>query len=152
VLGVLSALPLVQIGNFCCCLWVICGGVVAAGFLQQSQSSPITTGEGAFVGFLAGILGTVIYVALSVPINALTAPYVHAVGERLLDSADFSPQFRAQFRAFLENSDNPGTVLRIVASIAELFVITIFSTLGGLLGAVIFRKKAPPAVIDVPPA
>ena len=30
VMGVLSALPLISAGNFCCCMWVISGGLVAA--------------------------------------------------------------------------------------------------------------------------
>ena len=29
-IGVLSALPLVNAGNCCCCLWVLCGGALAA--------------------------------------------------------------------------------------------------------------------------
>ncbi len=38
VLGVLSALPIVSIGNVCCCLWVISGGVLAAYLLQRNQA------------------------------------------------------------------------------------------------------------------
>ena len=45
VLGVLSGLPLVNMGNACCCLWVIAGGVIAAYLLQQRQSVPITSGD-----------------------------------------------------------------------------------------------------------
>jgi hypothetical protein len=29
VMGVLSALPIVSAGNWCCCLWVVSGGLVA---------------------------------------------------------------------------------------------------------------------------
>jgi hypothetical protein len=29
-IGVLSALPLVNLGNCCCCLWVLVGGGLAA--------------------------------------------------------------------------------------------------------------------------
>ena len=54
-MGVLSALPLVAAGNLCCCLWVVSGGVVAAYLLQQNQSAPITPGDGALVGLLAGV-------------------------------------------------------------------------------------------------
>jgi len=32
-----------------------------------------------------------------------------------------------------------------------LCVGALFSTLGGLLGALIFKKQTPPGVIDVPP-
>src|SRR5207247_2299037 len=40
VSGVLSALPIVQAGNICCCLWIILGGVAAAFVLQQRQPTP----------------------------------------------------------------------------------------------------------------
>ena len=46
----------------------------------------------------------------------------------------------------------PGA-LRIAFGFMFMLVLgAIFSTLGGLLGAVIFGKKEPPGVIDVPPS
>ena len=41
---------------------------------------------------------------------------------------------------------------RVVALMFGLFVGAIFSTLGGVLGAMIFKTDTPPGVIDVPPA
>ena len=61
-MGVLSALPLINAGNVCCCLWVVSGGVVAAYVLQQNQTAPITPGDGALVGLLAGLIGAVRHV------------------------------------------------------------------------------------------
>jgi uncharacterized BrkB/YihY/UPF0761 family membrane protein len=40
----------------------------------------------------------------------------------------------------------------IVGLMLWLFVGGVFSTLGGLLGALIFKKQTAPGVIDVPPA
>ena len=37
-IGVLSSLPLVNIGNVCCCLWVVVGGLLTV-YLQQ-QNTP----------------------------------------------------------------------------------------------------------------
>ena len=48
--GVLSGLPVINIGNICCCLWVIVGGAVAAYMLQQKREVPINAGDGAAVG------------------------------------------------------------------------------------------------------
>ena len=39
-IGVLSALPIINIGN-CCCLWVIGGGVLATYLMQQNHPYPI---------------------------------------------------------------------------------------------------------------
>ncbi len=56
-MGVLSALPIISAGNLCCCLWVVSGGAVAAYILQQNQPTPLTPGDGAVIGLLAGIVG-----------------------------------------------------------------------------------------------
>ena len=49
-IGVLSALPIVQVGNCCCCLWVVTGGVLAAYLRQQQSPYAIPASEGALVG------------------------------------------------------------------------------------------------------
>ena len=48
-IGVLSALPIINIGN-CCCLWVIGGGVLATYLMQQNHPYPIAAADGALVG------------------------------------------------------------------------------------------------------
>src|SRR5436190_23965148 len=85
VMGVLSALPIVSVGNACCCLWVVSGGVVAAYVLQQNQPAPITPADGALVGLLAGVFGAVVVTALSIPINLLVGPSERRMLERVLD-------------------------------------------------------------------
>ena len=40
VIGVLSGLPFVNIGNCCCCLWVVAGGVLTV-YLQQQARNPV---------------------------------------------------------------------------------------------------------------
>jgi hypothetical protein len=147
VLGVLSALPVVQVGNLCCCLWVISGGVVAAAWLQQRQPTPITPGDGALVGVFAGLIGTVIYLLLSIPINALMAPYMRVLAERLASTGNLPPQFREMLSDPLRM--RPAVI--VLDFMAHLFLDTFFSTLGGLIGAVLFKKKTPPGVIDVAP-
>src|SRR6266496_5768116 len=66
VMGVLSALPIVSVANACCCLWIVSGGLIAAYVLQQNQTGPITPGDGALVGLLAGLCGALVKVVLSI--------------------------------------------------------------------------------------
>ncbi len=56
-IGVLSALPIISVGNCLCCMWVIGGGVLAAYLLQQNQAAPISSSDGAMTGLLAGLVG-----------------------------------------------------------------------------------------------
>jgi hypothetical protein len=154
VMGVLSALPFVSAGNFCCCLWVIGGGVVAAYVLQQNQSTPITPGDGALVGLLAGLAGAFIEVAVSIPISLVVGPLERALTTRVLDMAgNMPPEFQEVLQRI--NREGPSGAWFIVAHVLGLMmwlcVGAVFSTLGGLLGAAIFKKNLPPGTIDATP-
>jgi hypothetical protein len=154
VMGVLSALPIVSVGN-CCCLWVVSGGLVATYVMQQNQPAPITPGEGALVGLLAGMIGAVVMTALSIPIGLLVGPMERRLVERVLEmTGNMPPEIRDALERY---SREGGAAVSVLASIVSfmfwLCVGAIFSTLGGLLGAALFRKAPPPpGVIDVPPA
>jgi hypothetical protein len=152
VMGVLSGLPLISGGNLCCCLWLVSGGAIAAYFLQQNQTAPITAADGAMVGLLAGIIGACVYLVVSIPVAVLMAPFEQRMMERIMDSMENVPP---QFRSLA--GGGAGQPLRIairtVVGFGFMLVLgAIFSTLGGLLGAAIFARKSPPGIIDVPPA
>ena len=157
VIGVLSSLPIIAAGNLCCCLWVVSGGLVAAYVLQQQQPTPITQADGALAGLLAGIFGAFVYLVLSIPITFLVAPMERQIVQRVLEnSGNMPPEFREMLERY-SGGDVRVTLaahaVRLTVSlIVMLFLGAIFSTLGGLLGAVFFRKPQPPAVIDVPPS
>jgi len=156
VLGVLSALPIVYIGNACCCLWIITGGVVAAYVLQQETTTPITPSDGALVGLLAGLTGAVVHLVLSIPIDIVMAPLERSIAGRLLGAAGSMPsEMRDMIEQAVRRSEEGGIgillVRRVGVFVAMLFIGALFSTLGGLLGALVFKKETPPGVIDVPP-
>src|SRR4029453_9142485 len=85
-IGVLSALPLGNAGNCCCCLWVICGGALAAYLRQQNSRVQFEAAEGARVATMAGAIGGVIATVLSIPFQMLVGPYQRQVMERILSS------------------------------------------------------------------
>ena len=147
VTGVLSALPIISAGNLCCCLWIISGGVVAAYVLQQNQPAPIDQGDAALVGLLAGLVGALVYLILSIPITFLIAPMQHRLLARLAETAGrMPPEFLEYVRGYV------GGVLGLtIGFLFMLFLGAIFSTVGGVLGAVVFRKSLPPGTVDVPP-
>jgi hypothetical protein len=146
VLGVLSALPIVNVGNACCCLWVVGGGLAAAYLLQQNQDEPITPGDGALVGVLAGVAGAAIYSIISIPIDIVMAPVERAMIQRVLDmSGTIPPNVRDTLERVSGQQADMGLAFivmrRVVSFLFMLFVGGIFSTLGGLLGAVLFKKQ-----------
>jgi hypothetical protein len=146
VFGVLSALPVV---DTCCCLWMVCGGMAAAYLTQQGRPEPIQLGDGALAGLLAGVAGAVIYAVTSLPVQFVTAPIRRRLVEGLIDSAAELPP---ELRQFLDGFGADGGVGSLFLGLVLMFPLmlilgSIFSTLGGLLGALIFRStpKALPA-------
>ena len=117
--------------------------------MQQNQPFPIALGDGALAGLLASVVGTVVWAILYVPLQAVTGVWQRQFAERLLDSAGDLPP---NFRDILENSQGPGH-LAIGLVIGFLFMLVAggaFTTLGGLVGALLFKKDPPPQ-LDPPP-
>lgn len=151
LLGVLSALPIINLGNVCCCLWVLTGGAVAAYLLQQNQAAPITPGDGATVGLLAGVIGSVVQFVISIPLSLVMGPLQGRMMERIVENAGDVPE---NVRPFMEAMRSGG--FSVIGAIFGFFIFLvlalIFSTLGGLLGAVLFKKKGPEVLPpDMPP-
>lgn len=147
VLGVLSALPIISAGNLCCCLWLVSGGVIAAYVLQQNETAPITYGDGALIGLLAGLCGAFVYLILSIPITFLVAPMQRELLQHLLERTNgMPPELRDYVGSYIS-----GTLGIALNFIFMLVMGAIFATLGGLLGAVIFRKPLPPGQVTVTP-
>jgi hypothetical protein len=153
-IGVLSALPVINAGNCCCCLWVVAGGALAAYLLQQNQPDPISTGDAAVAGLMAGLVGAVIGTLLAIPFNMLTMPLMQSMVEQFQQNAEDLPdELRGVFEGFSKGASgrSPGAaiVFGVLGFLFTLVVDTIFATLGGVLGAAMFRRK--PSVLDAPP-
>ena len=154
VMGVLSALPIISAANACCCLWVVSGGVIAAYLFQQNRTTPITPADGALVGLLAGLTGAFVRVVVAIPIDILVAPMEQAMLQRMMDMGTFPPEARDILERYGRSGATGGAYFilsRLVGLMFWLFVGGVFSTLGGLLGALIFKTQTPPGVIDIPP-
>jgi hypothetical protein len=144
VMGVLSSLPGVSLGNCCCCAWLVTGGLVAAYLLQSGSLQPITLGDGALVGLLAGLFGAVVNLIISVPVNMITGPFQQRILQRLAES---QPNLPENIQEMVNNIGAGG--VSIVGAILAFFMMivlgAIFSSLGGLLGAFFFKKNVAPA-------
>jgi hypothetical protein len=154
-MGVLSALPIVAAGNLCCCLWLVSGGAIAAYLLQQHQMAPLTPADGALVGLMAGLIGAFVRFAVAIPIDLLLAPMEYAMLQRILDMGTLPPEARDVLERYAgRESELTGAffiISRVVGLMFWLFLGAIFSTIGGLIGALIFRTQTPPGAIDIIP-
>lgn len=122
ILGVLSAIPLVQ---YCCCIWAIGGGVLAVMMYVKKSPTKVSIGEGAMLGAMAGVIGGVIYFFIATLIGLLVGAAV----------------YEAQMRRFGQDVPLSGTALVIVGAFLGALFLVALATGGGLLGVPIFEKR-----------
>jgi hypothetical protein len=134
VVGVLSGISsIIPFASFCCCLWSIGGGVLAAFLYVKSSPTPVGMGDGAMVGGLAGVVGGILYFIIALPVSLL---FGMAAMQQQLDRSGV-------------NLPISGFLLMIVSAIVSAIILALLATLGGVIGTAIFEKRkgglAPPA-------
>jgi hypothetical protein len=141
-IGVLSALPIVQLCN-CCCLWIVGGGALASYLQQQSQPAPLTVTAGARVGLIAGLVGAFVWLLLSQALDVVLAPLQERLADEVLRNArDIPPNVRA----WLESARADGSGGYAFGFLLLLIGGSVASALGGAIGAAYFRNDVPPAL------
>ena len=137
LLGLLSAIPVVNLVNVCCCLWALIGGLLASYLYIKNSPVPASAGDGAILGALPGLVGAVIVVVIGIPISIIAGGITRELLIRLIESVN--PGQAEAIRIQMEASSTiPGA---IVNGIILAVLLVIFSTIGGLLGVPIFEKR-----------
>lgn len=135
-IGVLSALPFV---NCCCCIWVLAGGALTVYLRQQDSPMSVDAAEGAIMGLMAGAMGAVIATVLGIPLQMMTAGFQEAWMSEAMSDPNMPPEARRMIEMM-----TAGPVGIVISLFINLVVMSIFGTLGGLLGVAIFKKTPPP--------
>jgi hypothetical protein len=156
IMGVLSALRIVAAGNLCCCLWLVSGGAIAAYLLQQNQATPLTPADGALVGLMAGLIGAFVRSVVAIPIDLMLSQMEHAILQRILDAGTLPPEAREAIERYGGRDAELSGAFFVVSQNRRpdvwLCLGRHLSTIGGLVGAQIFKKQTPPpGIIDIPP-
>ena len=104
-IGVLSALPIVNVGNCCCCLWVVAGGALAIYLRQQNTAYQVQASEGALLGLMAGAIGGVISAVLSIPLQMAMGDFQRQMMERVMSrEQDVPPEMREMMERMMTGS------------------------------------------------
>ena len=138
-IGVLSALPIVNLAN-CCCLWIVGGGVLAGYLAQQEPTAPLTGKRGALVGLVAGVVGAFVWLLVALALDIVMAPLQERMVENVLRSAaDMPPEVRQWLELMSDRSSAP---FRLAAGFGfQLLAGVVFATLGGVLAVTFFRRR-----------
>ena len=155
VMGLLSGLPYVSLGNLACCLWIVAGGALASYLYIKKSPTPVEMGEGALVGLLAGVVGTVVKIIVGVPSAILAGYPVEHVLINLMERVD--SQKAELYRQAMEDMMSRSFSEQFFHSVFSLgtllgFIITlIFALVGGLLAVPLFEKRKTNAGPPPPP-
>jgi hypothetical protein len=141
-IGVLSSLPIIKVAN-CCCLWVICGGLLTVYLQQQSKAEPVETGDAVLGGLIAGLLGGLIAVVAGY-LEFVALGSVVNMADQVRSALDQNPEMPPNVRDMILSLVS-GRGIALLAMI-QLPLYAVFGMLGALLGLAFFRKKTPPVV------
>jgi len=124
VIGLLSVIPLLGYGFF---FWAIAGGILASYLYIKKSPSPVPLTEGLLLGAISGIVASLIYLFVTIPIAYFTLSQKQAIKLGLFDPPESE-----------WDRNWPGVFL---VSFMIVVVIFIFSSVGGILGIPLFEKR-----------
>ena len=141
--GVLSIIPLVNMGNCLCCLWVILGGAVAAAIHVKGSDLPVGLGDGTITGLLAAIPMLLIYVVIGLPLNFVLGQLQQKLMAQMIGNFLGDPSLAHQIE--MQSHQPIGQQLLGMAIGVVIYAVLCigFSTLGGLIGAAILGDRDP---------
>ncbi|MFB6097776.1 MAG: hypothetical protein ABEK84_01395 [Salinibacter sp.] len=140
VTGILSTSYLFFI-NVLCCLGVIVGGAVATQQYTSRTRSTIESGDGAVLGALAGVGGTV----LQFLFNWALRPFGLGIRDIALKFAKQMQGQRGMSQQMMEQAQtSPGLGAILFNLIVGMVVYAIFGAIGGAIGAAMFGNEEAP--------
>jgi hypothetical protein len=159
ITGVFSLVPVVNLANCCFCGWALFGGAIAAKMLINRTPRQVTSGDGAKIGLMAGLIAAVIYLFISAPL-VLSGAFEGFQSQLLARLAELSndPSLQEMAQRAIEENQNRSAIQKFIGSFVVLvplsFLLGAFCVLGGLLGVALFekRKGLPPSPPQYPPS
>jgi hypothetical protein len=145
-LGILSALPGLNLCNCVCCAWAIGGGILAAYLYVKNSPFPVTMGRGTVTGLAAGAIGAVVCSLFSIPLQLIltgggnSAIMVESFQELLAKNPDFPDEARQAIETLFLRGDFVA-LIAIFTFFANLVSFSIFAMIGGAIGVAIFEKR-----------
>jgi hypothetical protein len=122
--GILRAIPGVGSYLTCCgCLATITGGALATAIYARRSPVRVTTGDGASVGALSGMIAGLIHFFMVTPLTYFTGNYTVDLGGG--------------------ETEELKIIVLIGMSIVIAILITIIATIGGAIGVPLFERRKP---------
>ena len=144
IMGLISAIPFLNIVNCLCCAGIMLGGFLAVMFYKNNftpDTPPFTAGDCMAVGALAGVVGAFVDTILSLLFIALFGNVAQEFILNLIQNMNL--QIPEEVMRQIEESlrEEMGGFRIIKNFFLGLVINTLFGLLGGLIGYSIFKPK-----------
>ena len=126
-LSAITVIPQLPFIRLICCVWAIVGGALAAYLYVKGSPKPASVGDGAIVGTLAGVIGSLI------AFGALMF-----VSFYLLDRTLVEEQVR---RAGLNPERFSFSLIIMLTGVLAILIQIGLSLVGGIIGVSIFEQR-----------
>jgi hypothetical protein len=143
IMGVLSAVPILNFVNCLCCAGTMLGGFMAVYFYKKqltAEMDAMTNSDGLGLGAFAGLFGAIASTILGGLIFLIVGDIASEMVLRILNSSgvlnNMPPESRAQMEQQMAQRG-----FSIVSVVANFIICPLFGLLGGLIGYAVFRKK-----------
>jgi len=156
LLGILSAVPVVNLGNCLCCAWVIGGGMLAANLYIKSSPDPVRLGSGVSLGLMTGAIGGVVATLFGIPFQILLRGVVSRFDQEIQravsEQMNLPPEVKETLTAILAGGGNLNLFTIVIGGIMNLIIYSLIAMIGGVLGVALFEKRRiePPAPYQRP--
>jgi hypothetical protein len=154
IMGVISAVPFLNLLNCLCCAGIMVGGLMSVFFYKNdlTPSMPsLTSSDGLQLGALAGVFGAIVGTIL----HALTLAAFGGVGSetvmQILRSFgdQMPPQVLDQIESLMQHSGGFSGLSILWTFLTSIILDPLFGLLGGLIGYSLFKAK--PEMVNVQP-
>jgi hypothetical protein len=148
VAGLLSGLPFIGAANCICCLWIVGGAAAAVRLLAAAAPGPLTSGDGALVGAMTGIVAALVDAIVSIPLRSFNLE----LARRILDKAsEMGGEMPAGLNEFFNVSGGVSPGWFLIGLFISAAIFAVMGALGGIIGVSLFAKRTAPPAPAPPP-
>ena len=140
LIGIISAIPVINWINCFCCAGVIIGGILAVHLYNKNLAGlELTSSDGVTLGLMAGASGALISTVLT---SMITGGVKRQIDRVLEYSSEMPPEVED---ALLRVQELGGEMFFVIIGlIFSLVIFSIFGIIGGLIAVSVFKKKQLP--------
>jgi hypothetical protein len=154
IMGVISAVPFLNLLNCLCCAGIMVGGLMSVFFYKNDLTPsmpPLTSSDGLQLGALAGVFGAIVGTILhAVTLAAFGNVGSETVMQILRSFGDqIPPQVLDQIESGMQQSGGFSGLSILWTFLTSIILDPLFGLLGGLIGYSFFKPK--PEMVNVQP-